>query len=99
MVPGGAGQSYNKTHTNFLPLPRRDGERLQGTCYLQMTSFDSLARVALRHIFSNFPLHPGPPIQGSEVMIHLVTSGVHGKLGNMSFVQDFLPEFWVFGNN
>jgi hypothetical protein len=32
-------------------------------------------------------------------MIHVVTPGVHGKLGKMSFVQNFLPEFWVLGNN
>jgi hypothetical protein len=32
-------------------------------------------------------------------MIHLVTFGVHGKLGKMSFIQYFLPEFRVFRNN
>jgi hypothetical protein len=64
-----------------------------------MTSLDSLASVALRYILSNFCLHSGPPIQGYEVMIHLVTAGVHGKFGKISFVQYFLPEFWIFRNN
>jgi hypothetical protein len=32
-------------------------------------------------------------------MIHLVTFGVHGKFGKMSFVQNFLLEFWILGNN
>jgi hypothetical protein len=65
----------------------------EGTCYLQMTSLDTLASVALRYILSNFSIHSGPPIQGSEVMIHLVTAGVHGKFGEMGFVQYFLLEF------
>jgi hypothetical protein len=57
-----------------------------------MTGFDSLASVALKYVLGNFPLHPGPPIQGSEVMIHFVASGVHGKFGEMSLVQNFLSE-------
>jgi hypothetical protein len=32
-------------------------------------------------------------------MIHFVTSGVHEKFGEMSFVQNFLPESWILGNN
>jgi hypothetical protein len=93
MVLGGVGQSHNKVHANVLPLPRWYGERLQGTCYLQMTGFDSLASVALRYVLSNFSFHPGPPVQGSEVMIHFVASGMHGKFGEMSLVQNFLSEF------
>jgi hypothetical protein len=31
-------------------------------------------------------------------MIHLVTSGVHGKFGEMSFIQKNFPEFWILGN-
>jgi hypothetical protein len=51
-----------------------------------------LASVTLRYIFSNFPLHSGPPVQGSEIMIHLVTAGVHGEFGEVRLVQYFLPE-------
>jgi hypothetical protein len=90
---GGAGKSHNKVHANVLPFPRWYGERLQVTCYLQMTGFDSLASVALRYVLSNFSFHPGPPVQGSEVMIHFVASGMHGEFGEMSLVQNFLSEF------
>jgi hypothetical protein len=58
-----------------------------------------LASVAFRYILSNFPLHPGPPVQRSEIMIHLVTTGVHGKFGKTSFIQYFLPEFGILRNN
>jgi hypothetical protein len=81
MVSGGIGQSHNEVHANVLPLPRWYGEGLQGACSLQMTGLDSLASVALSYILSNFPLHPGPPVQGSEIMIHLVAAGVHGEFG------------------
>jgi hypothetical protein len=64
-----------------------------------MTSFDSLASVAFRYILSNFPLHFGPPVQGSEIMIHLVTAGVHGEFGKVSFIQYFLSEFGILRNN
>jgi hypothetical protein len=97
-VPGGVGQSHNKVHANVLPFLRRYGERLQGTSYLQMTGFDSLASVALRYVLSNLSFHPGPLVQGSEVMIHFVASGMHGKFGEMSLVQNFLSEFWILGN-
>jgi hypothetical protein len=55
-----------------------------------MTGLDPLASVAFRYILSNFPLHPGPPVQGSEIMIHLITAGVHGESGKVSFIQYFL---------
>jgi hypothetical protein len=32
-------------------------------------------------------------------MIHLVTAGVHGEFGRMSFIQYFLPELWILRNN
>jgi hypothetical protein len=32
-------------------------------------------------------------------MIHLVTAGVDRKFGKMSFIQYFLPEFWILRNN
>jgi hypothetical protein len=64
-----------------------------------MASLDSSASVAFRYVLSNLPLHSGPPIQGSEIMIHLVTAGVHGKFGKMSFIQYFLPEFGILRSN
>jgi hypothetical protein len=64
-----------------------------------MTGLDSLASVAFRYILSNFPLHPGPLIQRSEIMIHLVTVEVHGEFGKISFIQYFLPEFGILSNN
>jgi hypothetical protein len=98
-VSGGVGKSHNKVHANVLPFPRWYREWLQGTCYLQMTCFDSLASFALGYVLSNFSFHHGPPVQGSEVMIHFVASGMHGKFGEMSIVQNFLSEFWILGNN
>jgi hypothetical protein len=86
MVSVGIGQSYDEIHAHILPFPRRHGKGLQGAYYLQMTGFDSLASVAFRYILSNLPLHSGPPVQRSEVMIHLVTAGVHGKFGKVSFI-------------
>jgi hypothetical protein len=32
-------------------------------------------------------------------MIHLVASRVHGKFGEMSLVQDSLPELLILSNN
>jgi hypothetical protein len=64
-----------------------------------MTGLDSLASVAFRYILSNFPLHPGPLVQRFEIMIHLVTARVHGEFGKVSFIQDFLPELWIFRNH
>jgi hypothetical protein len=79
VVSGGIGQSHNEIHANILPFPRWDGKGLQSACYLQMAGLDSLASVAFIYILSNFPLHSGPLVQRSEVMIHLVTVGVHGE--------------------
>jgi hypothetical protein len=64
-----------------------------------MTGLDSLASVAFRYILSNLPLHSGLPVQRSEVMIHLVTAGVHGEFSKVSFIQYFLSELGVLGNN
>jgi hypothetical protein len=32
-------------------------------------------------------------------MIHLVTAGVHGKFGKVSFIQYFLSKLGIFRNN
>jgi hypothetical protein len=32
-------------------------------------------------------------------MIHLVTAGVHGEFGKVSFIQYFLSEFGILRNN
>jgi hypothetical protein len=64
-----------------------------------MTGLDSLASVAFRYILSNFPLHSGPLVQGSKIMIHLVTAEVHGEFGKVSFIQYFLFELGIFRNN
>jgi hypothetical protein len=64
-----------------------------------MAGLDSLAGVAFGYILSNFPLHSSPPVQRSEVMIHLVTAGVHGKFLKVSFIQYFLSKLGVLGNN
>jgi hypothetical protein len=32
-------------------------------------------------------------------MIHLVTAGVHGKFGKVSFIQYFLSELGILRNN
>jgi hypothetical protein len=99
MVPGGIGQSHDKIHANVLPFPRWYGKGLQRACYLQMTGLDSLAGVTFGYVLGNFPLHSGPPVERSEVMIHLVTVGVHEKFGKVSFIQYFLSELGVLGNN
>jgi hypothetical protein len=64
-----------------------------------MTGLDPLASVAFRYILSNFSLHPGPPVQRSEIMIHLVTARVHGEFGKVSFILYFLSEFGILRNN
>jgi hypothetical protein len=99
MVPGGIGQSHYEVHANVLPFPRWYGKGLQRACCLQMTSFDSLTGIALRCVLGNFPLHSGPPIQRSEIMVHLVATRVHGEFGKVSFIQYLLSELRVLGNN
>jgi hypothetical protein len=99
MVPGGIGQSHYEVHANVLPFPRWYGKGLQRACCLQMTSFDSLTGIALGYVLGNFPLHSGPPIQRSEIMVHLVATRVHGEFGKVSFIQYLLSELRVLGNN
>jgi hypothetical protein len=45
------------------------------------------------------PFHPGPPIQGLQIMVHLGASRVHGEFGEMSLIQDFLLEVPIFRNH
>jgi hypothetical protein len=99
VVAGGIGQSHNEIHANILPFPRWYGKGLQSACHLQMTGLNSLASVTLRYILSNFPLHSGPPVQRSEIMIHLVAAGMHGEFGKVSFIQYFLSKLGVLRNN
>jgi hypothetical protein len=63
------------------------------TCLVPLTS------VTFRHILSSFPFHPSPPIYGSEVVIHLVASGVQGEFGEVSINQNLLPYVVTLGNN
>jgi hypothetical protein len=99
MILGGIGQSYDKFYTDVISLPCWYGERLQGTRYLQGACFNPLIGVTLGHVLSNLSFHPGPPIQGSHILIHLIAPGVHEKLGKMSLIHDFLPKVLILGND
>jgi hypothetical protein len=48
---------------------------------------------------SYFPLHSGPPMQGLQIMVHLGASRMHGEFGEMSLIQDFLLEVFIFRNH
>jgi hypothetical protein len=60
-----------------------------------MTGFDPLASVTLSHILGDLLLLPCPPKILFQVLIHLAAARVDGKIGQVSLVKDFSPEFLV----
>jgi hypothetical protein len=63
-----------------------------------MTGFNPLASVTLCNIFSNFPLHSGPPKILTMVLVHFGAAWVNRKLGQMGFIKNLLSETMVFWN-
>ena len=64
-----------------------------------MTGLDAAARVTLRDILSGLSLHLGPPKSFLEVVVHLVTTQVDRKLGEVCFIEDLLPQVGILRYN
>src|SRR5436190_18391506 len=67
-------KSSNEIHSNVLPCPRRNGQRLKSFGRLKMFGFLSLANIALGDVSSDLPLHTSPPKLLLEILIHLGTT-------------------------
>jgi hypothetical protein len=64
-----------------------------------MTGFNSLADVTLRDILGNFSFHTSTPKVLFQILVHLSTTRVHGKFGQMGLVQNLFTEPMVLGYN
>jgi hypothetical protein len=70
----GARQTHNEIHADVFPFPLRNTQGLQVSDGSQMIDLDSLIGVTLRHILCYLSLHPGPPKNFLQILIHLVGS-------------------------
>jgi hypothetical protein len=67
--------------------------------YLEMTSFNPLANITFGNILSYFPLHSGPPIILSKILVHLGATGMNRKFGEVCFIKNLSSKLMVFGNH
>jgi hypothetical protein len=64
-----------------------------------MACLDSGTCVALRNILCYVDLHVGPPVIHFEILVHFTTPWVDREFGEMSLIQNFLPEGRIFRDN
>src|SRR6185312_12634500 len=72
------GQSNNEVHSDFLPFPLWNLQRLQQTCWPLMLSLDTLTGVRNSHVLCHRTLHPIPPKTFLEIIIHLRAARMNG---------------------
>ena len=88
MSTGGPWKSGDKIHSDFIPFPLGDLQRLKQSCGSLVFGLDSLTHITFGYIRTNLPLHPMPPKIFTELLIHLRSARVDGVGSIMSFLQD-----------
>jgi hypothetical protein len=86
----GERQTHNEIHTDVLPFPGRNTQRLQQSRRPHMISLDPSTRVTFRNIVSSLVFHTGPPKLCLTIMIHLCAAWVDGIFGSVSFIKYLL---------
>ena len=72
-----ARQTDYEVHSDLIPFPLRNLQRLQQTCRSLMFCFNPLTTVTHSHILCYFPFHTIPPESFLQVLVHLLTIGVY----------------------
>src|SRR4051812_8315060 len=88
----GLWKCHDEVHTDVVPLPLRNLQRLQQSRGLLMFGLDSVAYVAAGNIIGNILWHPVPPKYGLHILIHLGASRVNGVCRLVCFSQYLLPQ-------
>jgi hypothetical protein len=78
-------------HTDFIPFPLRDLQRLQQSSWSLVLCFDPSTTIAHSHMLCDFPLHSVPPEFLLQILIHLLTARVNRISCLMSFLKDQFP--------
>jgi hypothetical protein len=86
----GERRTHNKIHTNVLPFPGRNTQRLHQSSRPHMISFDPSTRVAFRNIVSSLTLHTDPPELCLQILTHLCAARVDRIFGSVSFIKYLL---------
>jgi hypothetical protein len=55
------GKPGNEIHTDFIPFPFRNSQRLKGASRPLMLCFNTTTDIAISNVLSDFSLHPSPP--------------------------------------
>src|SRR5688500_2446866 len=91
-----AGQTDYEIHSDLIPFPLRNLQRLQQTCRSLMFYFNPLTTLTHSHILCYLPLHTVPPESFLQVLVHLITTGVYRVCCLMGFLENqFLDRFDV----
>jgi hypothetical protein len=93
-----AGQTDYKVHSDLIPLPLRNLQRLQQTCRSLMFYFNPLTNVTHSHILCYLPFHTVPPESFLQVLVHLLTTRVYRVCCLMSFLENQFLDRFDIGN-
>ncbi len=93
-----ARQTNYKVHSDLIPFPLRNLQRLQQTCGPLMFCLNPLTIVAYNHILCYLPFHTVPPESFLQVLVHLLTTRVYGIRCLVSFLENQLPNRLDIGN-
>src|SRR5664279_4420263 len=83
-------KSSNEVHTNFIPFPHGDSNRMKSASTSLMFSFDTTTYVAFRYKLSNLSLHASPPEPSSKILVHFRATRMDRQRGIMSFLKNQL---------
>src|SRR3954470_15415842 len=86
--PTRSRQSGDRVHSNGIPFPFRNLQRLQQSSGSLMSCLDSLTYITLGDIASDFSLHLMPPKLLFQILIHLSSSGMDRIKSIMSLLQN-----------
>jgi hypothetical protein len=87
-----ARQTNYKVHSDLIPFPLRNLQRLQETCRPLVLCLNSLTTVIYNHILCYLPFHTVPPESFLQVLVHLLATGVYRICCLMSFLENQFPD-------
>ena len=95
MFPLGEGKTKYEIYSNVIPLPLGNWKGIQYTGWYLVFSVYLLTRQTLRHVLKNVLFRPSPPVILFHILVHFISSRVHGENSIVAIIQYFLSQIHI----
>jgi hypothetical protein len=93
-----ARQPDYEIHSDLIPFPMRNLQRLQQTCRFLVFCFNPLTTVTYSHILCYFSFHTVPLESFLQVFVHLLTTRVYRLCYLIGFFENQFSDRFGIGN-